>query len=269
MFITKKHLSRRTVLRGMGATLALPFLESMVPAQTPLAKTAATPKSRLACLEMVHGAAGSTVEGGEKNYWSPANAGSDFEMGESLKPLQPLRDYVTIISHTDLAPANAAVPTEVGGDHFRSSAVYLTAAHAKMTEGADIQLATSIDQLYAQQFGQDTPLPSIQLSIESTDGAGACDYGYSCVYSDTICWASPTAPLPMTRDPRQAFESLFGDGGTSEQRAVRLREKRSILDLVSRDVARLSKDIPTTDRNRLASYLEDVREIDRAPNSAY
>jgi hypothetical protein len=263
MFITKKHLSRRTVLRGMGATLALPFLESMVPAQTPLAKTAATPKSRLACLEMVHGAAGSTVEGGEKNYWSPAKAGSDFEMGESLKPLQSLREYITIISHTDLAAANAAAPVEVGADHFRSSAVYLTAAHAKMTEGADIQLATSIDQLYAQQFGQDTPIPSIQLSIESTDGAGACDYGYSCVYSDTICWASPTAPLPMTRDPRQAFESLFGDGGTSEQRAVRLREKRSILDLVSRDVARLGKDIPATDRNRLASYLEDVREIER------
>lgn len=263
MFLTKKHLSRRTVLRGMGATLALPFLESMVPAQTPLEKTAAKPKSRLACIEIVHGAAGSTVEGGEKHYWSPAKAGSDFEMGESLMPLNPLREYITVISHTDLNPATAWAPAEVGGDHFRSSAAFLTASHAKMTEGADIQLAASIDQLYAQRFGQDTPLPSIQLCIESTDGAGACDYGYSCVYSDTICWAGPTAPLPMTRDPRQAFESLFGDGGTPAQRAIRLKEKRSILDQVTRDVARLRKELPPSDRNRLASYLDDIREIER------
>ncbi len=263
MFITKKHLSRRTMLRGMGATLALPFLESMVPAQTPLEKTAAKPKSRLACIEIVHGAAGSTTEGGMKNYWSPEKTGSDFEMGESLKPLNPLREYVTIISHTDLNPANASAPQEVGGDHFRSSAVFLTASHAKMTEGADIELATSIDQLYAQRSGQDTPLPSMQLAIESTDGAGACDYGYSCIYSDTISWSSPTTPLPMTRDPRQAFESLFGDGGTPAQRAIRLKEKRSVLDQVMRDAARLQKELPASDRNRLASYLDDVREIER------
>src|SRR5438105_4475180 len=172
MFLTKKHLSRRTALQGLGATIALPFLESMLPAQTPLQKTAAKPQSRLACIEMVHGAAGSTVEGTEKHYWSPAKAGSDFEMGESLKPLEALRDYITIISHTDLKPANASAPVEVGADHFRSSATFLTAAHSKMTEGADIYQATSIDQLYAQRAGQDTPLPSIQLSIESTDGAG-------------------------------------------------------------------------------------------------
>src|SRR5437016_3982643 len=263
MFITKKHLSRRTVLRGMGAAIALPFLESMVPAQTRLERTEARPKSRLSCIEMVHGAAGSTVEGGEKHYWSPAKEGADFEMSESLKPLDGLRDYITVISHTDLGPANASAPAEVGGDHFRSSATFLPAAHAKMTEGADIQLATSIDQLYAQRFGQDTPLPSIQLSIEATDGAGACDYGYSCVYSDTISWASPTDPLPMTRDPRQVFESLFGDGGTSAQRATRLREKRSILDKVAHDVDRLGKNLPASDRSRLASYLEDLREIER------
>jgi hypothetical protein len=263
MFLTKKHLSRRTVLQGMGATIALPFLESMLPAQTPLARTAATPQPRLACIEMVHGAAGSTVEGAEKCYWSPAKAGNDFEMGESLKPLENLRDYITIISHTDLKPANANAPAEVGADHFRSSATFLTAAHSKMTEGADIYQGTSIDQFYAQKAGQDTPLPSLQLSIESTDGAGACDYGYSCVYSDTICWASPTAPLPMTRDPRQAFESLFGDGANSSQRANRLKEKRSILDFVARDVDRLRKELPSSDRNRLASYLEDLREIER------
>jgi hypothetical protein len=263
MFLTKKHLSRRTVLRGMGATIALPFLESMLPAQTPQSKTSAVSKPRLACIEIVHGAAGSALEGGQKHYWSPAAAGRSFEMGESLKPLERLRDYVTIISHTDLGPANASTPSEVGGDHFRSSACFLTAAHAKMTEGADIHLATSIDQLYAQRFGQDTPLPSTQLSIEATDGAGACDYGYSCVYSDTISWASPTDPLPMTRDPRQVFESLFGDGGTAAQRATRLKEKRSILDRVAHDVDRLQKDLPASDRNRLASYLDDVREIER------
>jgi len=263
MFLTRKSLSRRTVLRGMGATIALPFLESMAPAQTPLSRTEARPKARLACIEIVHGAAGSTVEGGEKHYWSPAKAGSDFEMGEALKPLEGLRDHVTIISHTDLAPANASTTAEVGGDHFRSSATFLTASHAKMTEGADIHLAASIDQLYAQRFSQDTPVPSIQLSIESTDGAGACDYGYSCVYSDTISWSDPTTPLPMNRDPRQVFESLFGDGGTPAQRATRLREKRSILDRVANDVARLSKELPPNDKNRLTSYLDDVREIER------
>jgi hypothetical protein len=263
MFITKRHLSRRTMLRGMGATLALPLLESMVPAQTPLKKTGATPKARLACVEIVHGAAGSTVEGEKKNYWSPAKAGRDFEMSQSLMPLSALREYITVISHTDLSPANASKPQEVGGDHFRSSAVFLTATHAKMTEGADIEIATSIDQLYAQRFGQDTPLPSIQLAIESTDGAGACDYGYSCVYSDTISWASPRDPLPMTRDPRQVFESLFGDGGTPAQRSTRLKEKRSILDQVIRDAARLQKELPASDRSRLASYLDGIREVER------
>jgi Protein of unknown function (DUF1552) len=263
MFITKKHLSRRTVLRGMGVTLALPLLDSMVPAQTPLRKTAATPAPRLSCIEIVHGAAGSTVEGSAKHYWSPEKEGSDFEFGLSLKPLEPLRDYVTVVSHTDLKPAGAWVPIEEGGDHFRSSAAFLTAGHAKMTEGADIYCGTSIDQIYAQKFGQDTPVPSMQLCIESIDGSGACDYGYSCVYSDTISWASPQTPLPMTRDPRQAFETLFGDGGTPAQRAARLQENGSILDLVMRDATKLVKGLPASDRNRLDSYLEDVREIER------
>jgi hypothetical protein len=263
MFIAKKHLSRRTMLRGMGVSLALPLLDSMVPAQTPLAQTAAAPKTRLACIEIVHGAAGSTVEGTAKNYWSPAKAGRDFEFGESLKPLEPLKEYVTVISRTDLKPATAWTPPEEGGDHFRSSAAFLTASHARMTEGADIYLGASIDQVYAAQAGQDAPLPSIQLCIESIDGSGACDYGYSCVYSDTISWSSPTTPLPMTRDPRQAFESLFGDGGTAEHRAARLKEHGSILDLILKDAARLQKGLPASDRNRLNSYLDDVREIER------
>lgn len=263
MYITKKHLSRRTVLRGAGIALGLPFLESMVPAQTPVAKTAANPKSRLCCIEMVHGSAGATGEGSNKHYWSPEKTGSDFTFSQSLEPLAPYRDYLTIISDTDLHPATAWSAAEEGADHFRSSAVYLTAAHPKMTEGSDYFVGTSIDQLYAQKFGQDTPLPSIQLCIEMVDATGACDYGYACVYADTISWASPTTPLPMTIDPRTAFENLFGEGGTPEDRAARQRVNRSILDWISKDVGRLRRGLGPADRTRLDAYLDDVREIER------
>jgi hypothetical protein len=263
LYITKKHLSRRTVLRGMGVSLALPLLDSMVPAQTPLARTAASPLSRLACIEIVHGAAGSTLDGLNKHYWSPAREGSDFEFTETLAPLAPFREYVTVISGTDLIPATAGSPAEEGADHFRSSSAFLTAAHPKMTEGADIHCGTSIDQLYAQKFGQDTPLPSIQLCIESLDGSGACDYGYACVYADTISWSSPTSPLPMTLDPRAAFESLFGDGGSPAERAVRQQVNGSILDWVGHSVSRLQKGLGAGDRARLDIYLDNVREIER------
>jgi Protein of unknown function (DUF1552) len=263
MFITKKHLSRRTILRGMGAAVALPLLDSMVPAQTPLSQTAAAARTRLACIEMVHGAAGSTVEGANKHYWSPEKTGSDFEFTQTLKPLEPFREYITIISDTDLLPAGAWAPKEEGADHFRSSSAYLTAAHPKMTEGADIECAVSIDQIYAQKFGQDTPLPSIQLCIESVDGSGACDYGYACVYADTISWASSTSPLPMTVDPRMAFETLFGDGATPEERSARSKVNGSILDHLIGRVAQLQKGLGPGDRTRLNDYLDDVREIER------
>jgi hypothetical protein len=263
MFLTKKHLSRRTILRGVGASLALPLLDSMVPAQTPLAKTAASPRSRLCCIEMVHGSAGSTVDGSNKHYWSPEKEGADFEFTQTLEPLASLRDYITIISDTDLRPAGAFADAEEGGDHFRSSSVFLTAAHPKLTMGADILCGTSIDQLYAQQFGQDTPLPSLQVCIESVDASGHCDYGYACVYSDTISWASPTQPLPMTVDPRSVFESLFGDGSTPEERALRQQANGSVLDRIMHRVAQLQKGLPASDRTRLNEYLEDVREIER------
>ena len=263
MFITKKHLPRRTVLRGMGTAIALPLLDAMLPAQTPLSKTAAFPRSRLACIEIVHGAAGSTVEGSNKHYWSPEKTGSDFEFTQTLKPLEPFREHITIVSDTDLLPAGAWSPKEEGADHFRSSSAYLTAAHPKMTEGADIECAASIDQIYAQKFGQDTPLPSIQLCIESVDGSGACDYGYACVYADTISWASPTAPLPMTVDPRMAFETLFGDGATPEERRERSKVNGSILDRIARRAAQLQKGLGAADRTRLSDYLDDVREIER------
>ncbi len=263
MLITRKHLSRRTVLRGLGVSLALPLLDSMVPAQTPLHKTAAAPRTRLACIEMVHGAAGSTGEGTNKHYWAPEKIGSDFEWSQSLEPLAPFRDYVTIVSDTDLRPATAWAAAEEGADHFRSSAVYLTAAHPRMTEGSDFFVGTSLDQLYAQKFGQDTPLPSLQLCIEMVDASGACDYGYACVYADTISWASPTSPLPMILDPRMAFENLFGEGGTAEDRLQRGKVNSSILDWIKHDVARLQKSLGPSDRSRLNTYLEDVREIER------
>jgi hypothetical protein len=265
MFITKKHLSRRTVLRGMGVSLALPLMDSMVPAQTPLRKTAAaTPPSRLACIEMVHGAAGSSADGLVKHYWSPSKEGADFEFTPTLKSLEPFREYITIISDTDLANARALALSEEGADHTRSSSVFLTAAHPKQTEGSDIYCGPSIDQIYAQKFGQDTPTPSIQLCIEDVGSLnGACGYNYSCVYANTISWASPTAPLPMEMDPRVAFERLFGDGGTASERLARRQADHSILDAIMQEVAQLKKGLDPSDKARLNSYLDDVREIER------
>ena len=263
MFITKKHISRRTVLRGMGTAMTLPFLEAMVPAQTLLRNTAAAPRSRLVCLEMVHGSAGSTQDGIDKNYWMPATEGADFDFTMILKPLEPFREYVTVATHTDLRAAEAWSAAEEGADHFRSSAVFLTAAHPKQTEGSDIRGGTSIDQIYAQRFGQDTPLPSIQLGIENVDASGACGFNYACVYSGPISWSSPTTPMPMTIDPRMVFENLFGDGGSAADRAQRQKANRSILDGITREVGRLQQDLGHADRGRLNAYLDSVREIER------
>ncbi|MEZ5287798.1 MAG: DUF1552 domain-containing protein [Vicinamibacterales bacterium] len=263
MFITKQHISRRTVLRGMGVTVALPFLESMVPAGTALAKTAAG-KVRLAAIEMVHGSAGATAIGAKKFLWSPEATGSAFDLSpSSLAPLEPYRDYLTIISNTDVRNAEAFTPPEIGGDHFRSSAVFLTQSHPKQTQGSDVHVGTSLDQMYAQRFGQDTPIPSMQLCIENVDQAGGCAYGYACVYTDTVSWASPEDPLPMVRDPRAAFDMLFGVGATPEQRAARRKADRSILDWITSEVASLKQNLGPVDRARLSDYLDDVREIER------
>ena len=264
MYITRTHVSRRTVLRGMGVSLALPFLDAMAPAMAATRKTAAAPRTRFAAIEMVHGSAGSTGEGTRRHYWSPATTGRDFEMTPILRSLAPHRDYLTVVSHTDIAPATARTEAEAGADHTRSSAAFLTCAHAKMTEGADIHNATSIDQIYARAAGQDTALPSIQLCIEDVGSlTGACGYGYSCVYANTISWASPTTPLPMERDPRVAFERLFGDGATPEQRQARRRAKASILDAILDKIDDLQLGLGAADRARLDDYLEDVREIER------
>jgi hypothetical protein len=212
MYLTKKHVSRRTVLRGVGATVALPFLEAMVPARTLLARTSAAGKTRLACIETVHGAAGSTVIGLQKNLWSPAEAGRNFDLTpSSLSPLEPYRDYLTIVSNTDVWNADAFESKEVGGDHFRSSAVFLTQAHLKQTEGSDIKVGTSLDQLYAQRQ-QDTPIPSMQLCIENVDQAGGCAYGaWACVHRHDQLGEPDRAVADGAR-PRAAFDQLFGVG---------------------------------------------------------
>ena len=266
-YITGKHLERRTFLRGVGATIALPFLDAMIPARELWASTRARnalDRTRLVAIEMVHGAAGSAEWGRAQNLWSPPEVGRDFDFGPSvLSSLEPYRDYLTIISDTDVRGAEATIPKEIGGDHFRSSATFLTQAHPKQTESSDVHVGTSLDQLYAQRFGQDTPIPSMQLCIENVDQAGGCAYGYACVYTDTISWSAPDQPLPMVRDPRVAFEQLFGAGGTPEARAARLRSSRSVLDFVLGEVGRLKRDLDSEDRRRMERYLENVREIER------
>ena len=261
MFLTRKHISRRTVLRGMGVSMALPFLEAMTPAG---AAKAAAKKMRLACIEMVHGSAGSTIIGQQKHWWAPAGVGRSFDLTPtSLASLEPYRDYLTIVSNVDVRNAEAFELREIGADHFRSSAVFLTQSHPRQTQGSDVRAGTSLDQYYAQKFGQETPIPSMQLCIESVDQAGGCSYGYSCVYTDTISWAGPEQPLPMIRDPRFAFDQLFGVGATAKERAERRAEDKSILDLISNQITRLQKELGAADKIRLSDYLDDVREIER------
>jgi len=251
-------LSRREVLKGMGATVALPFLDSMAPVRkAPV---------RLVCMEMVHGAAGSSPYGFQNNLWAPAAAGRDFDLSPtSLKPLEPFREHITIVSNTDVPSADPTDAREIGGDHYRSSAAYLTQSYAKRTDGADVECGVSLDQLYAQRFGQDTPLPSMQLCIESVDQSGGCGYGYSCVYTDTISWATPTKPLPMIRDPRVVFDQMFGvlGSGSMEERRARRQEDLSILDWVRESSKRLERTLGAADRIRLSDYLDNVREIER------
>src|SRR5438874_1101793 len=264
MVLTQKQLSRRTVLKGMGVTLALPMLEAMVPVRSAFGATASGKKIRLVAVGMVHGAAGSSQYGLKKNLWSPAGTGRDFEVaGTSLKSLEAFKNDLTIVSNTDVRNAEAFTAPEIGGDHFRSSAVFLTQMHPKQTQGSDVHVGTSLDQLYAQKFGQDTPIPSMQLCIENVDQAGGCSYGYSCTYTDSISWGSPTQPLPMVRDPRVVFDQLFGVGATPGERRERRVEDRSLLDWLSGSVSRLQKELGTADRARLSDYLDNIREIER------
>ena len=263
-FITGKHLPRRTFLRGMSATVALPFLDAMVPAGRLWASPAIDSPTRLVAIEMVHGAAGCNEWGATQNLWSPATVGSHFNLDPSaLQPLEGFQDYLTIVSNTDARMAEAFEPPEIGGDHFRSSAVFLTQSHPKQTRGSDLYVGTSLDQLFAQRFGQDTPIPSMQLCIENVDQSGGCAYGYSCVYTDSISWASPSEPLPMIRDPRVAFDMLFGAGGSPAAREAGRRTNQSILDWLVDEVAYLKRELGAVDRKRMDRYLENIREIER------
>lgn len=264
-YITGKHLHRRTFLKGMGTTVALPFLNAMVPAGYAASRTEKLMNpTRLIAIEMVHGAAGSNEWGATQFMWAPEKTGSEFDLTPSaLLPMEPYRDYMTIISNTDVANAEAKQPSEIGGDHFRSSAVFLTQAHPKQTEGSDVLAGTSLDQLYAHQFGQDTPIPSMQLCIENINQSGGCNYGYTCVYTDSISWASPTEPLPLIRDPRLVFDQLFGAGGSAEERQMRRRTDKSILDWIGTRAGDLKKQLGPEDQRRMDHYLTNVREIER------
>jgi hypothetical protein len=264
-FLSRQPLDRRTFLRGASAMVALPYLDFMQPlGRYGAARAAATESPRMLFMEMVHGAAGCSPLGLTENLWAPAGIGADFDLSAtSLAPLDPWRTYLSIISNTDVRMAEAYKPEEIGGDHFRSSAVFLTQSHPTQTEGSDIYAGTSIDQLFAQRFGQQTPIPSMQLCIEPLDRAGGCAYGYSCLYTDSISWASPTEPLPMIRDPRVAFEQLFGAGGTAAERAARTRSTGSVLDWITTRVGQLQRELGAADRARMDQYLENIREIER------
>ena len=266
-FITGKHISRRTMLRGMGASMGLPLLDAMVPASRPLSATEAgrsADSTRLVAIENVHGAAGCNDLGSSLGLWSPKEEGKDFDLSlSSMNPLDPYRKYLTIVSDTDARMADAFSPAEIGGDHFRTAAVFLTQAHPKQTQGSDVFAGPSFDQVYAQSMAGETPIESMQLTIEHIDQAGGCAYGYSCVYTDTISWASPTQPLPMIRDPRAVFEQLFGAGGTPEQRAERLATDRSILDWVMGEMTGLRRDLGAADQHRLDLYTTNIRELEQ------
>ena len=251
MFITKRHMPRRTFLRGIGASVALPLLDAMLPAM------AATPtaQSRYSFLHVPHGAS--------PGYWRPTGSGKSWQLSRILQPIAPFKDRLTVISGTDHRMATSLSPEESAGDHSRTAAVYLSAAHPKRTEGQDIHAGITIDQVLANKIGQASPLPSLEMCIEDVGSLGVCGVGYSCAYTNSISWSSPTSPLPMERNPQVVFERLFGDGGTAEERAARKREDRSILDSVLADMNRLKRGLGPSDLARFDDYLDDVREIER------
>jgi len=248
-FNSKKHLARRTFLRGMGVTVALPLLDSMIPASTALADTAANPKARFLGIYLPHGAT--------MDKWTPAQEGAGFEFTESLKPLEKLRDRVCVVSNL-AHPQAGGIGSDAGADHARSAAVFLSGAHP---EKGSVHGGTTIDQVLAEHMGQDTPLPSIELGIEEV-GLN-CGSGYGCAYYNTISWRTPTMPLPMENSPQVVFERLFGDGTNSAQRLARKKQDHSILDSVTDKVARLQGQLDPSDRTRLGEYLDDIREIER------
>jgi uncharacterized protein DUF1552 len=254
MFISKKHLPRRTFLKGAGVSLALPLLDSMIPAGTLLARTAAAPKTRLGCIYIPHGAT--------MDKWTPAAEGAAFEFPEILQPLEAFRKQVLVVSNLAHEPVAPWTGEDTGGaeNHVRAAAVFLSGAHPVKKNEAHV--GVTVDQVAARQVGQDTPLPSIELSMEPLN-LTCGDAGFTCAYRNTLAWKSATLPLPMENNPQIVFERLFGDGSTDAQRKERRNQARSLLDSIGQQVPTLEKELPAGDRARLRDYLEEVREIER------
>ena len=253
MFITKKHLSRRTFLQGTGGTLALPLLDSMIPARTLLAQTAANPSSRLGFVYVPHGAV--------MAQWTPATEGAGFEFTPILKPLEPFRDRLNVVSGLG---HKAADTTAV---HSLSPTTWLSGVRPKPTQGVDAYAGVTADQIAAQQIGQDTMLPSIELATEDHSGLiGACDRDYGCIYMNTLSWRTPTTPLPMEINPRKVFERMFGQGGSAAARLARTRQDRSILDAITEQAADLQRKLGAHDRATVGPVSRE-RSRDRTARS--
>jgi len=253
MFITKKHLSRRAMLRGAGVAIALPLLDSMVPASTALAQTAANPKPRLGCIYIPHGAT--------MSQWTPEQEGKNFAMSKILQPLEEYRDRMCVISGLANEPVGPWEGEDSGGaqNHSRAAAAFLTGAHP--VKGDKAFVGESLDQVVAQYLGQDTPLPSLELAIEPS--GLICGTNFTCAYSNTLSWKTPTLPMPMENNPQLVFERLFGEGATDEQRRERRQLSASMLDSIRGQVGSLNKSLPAADKARLSDYLDEVREIER------
>jgi len=250
MLITKKHLPRRTFLRGVGVTLALPLLDSMIPAQTLTRKTAAAASPRLGFVYVPHGAI--------MDKWTPATEGSGFEFPPILKSLEPFRDRLNIVSGCG---HRAADSTAV---HSLSPTTWLSGVRPKPTQGTDAFAGVTADQIAALAIGQDNILPSMELAIEDHSGLiGACDRDYGCIYMNTLSWRTPTTPLPMEVNPRKVFERMFGQGGSAADRLARIDSDRSILDAVTKEATGLQAKLGPQDRIKISEYLENVREIER------
>ncbi len=248
MMITKKALPRRTFLRGMGASLALPLLDAMVPSMTALARTPADPVRRLGFVYVPMGC--------DIARWTPPGEGRLVELSPPLQSLSPVVDQLTVITNLELKNAYP-------GTHATSNAAFLSAAKAKWTESTDYQLGTTVDQIAAKQVGQETPLPSLELAMDLLQMVGQCDNGYACVYQNNLSWSSPTTPLPAEAHPRIVFERLFGEGGSAADRRAALRRRASLLDWVSEDMSRLQRTLGPGDRSRVSQYLDTVREVER------
>jgi hypothetical protein len=251
MMITKMAIPRRTVLRGIGAAFALPFLDSMTPAF-------AAPKPTLR-FGTVYSPTGMSMKS-----WTPTAEGSAFEMTRILQPLAPFRDQLTVLGGL-CNPIADPRPGEGTGDHSRAAAAFLTCAHAKKTDGADMELGTSLDQIIAKEFAKDTQLPSLELTLGSNVQVGGCDPGYACPYSRTIAWRTPTNPLQMESDPRVVFERLFGDVNSTDpgERLTRIRKQRSILDSVLGELSSFQTGLGKGDRNKMTEYVESIRDVER------